>query len=210
VKVAANLKRLLIEIDSVEPWPGNYREGDIGAITESLTRFGQQKPIVVQASSMKIVAGNHVWMGAKALGATKIAANVEEMSDEDAEAFLLADNRTSERGSTNEEKLAALLERVAGRGLQGTGYDGDDVDDLLRRVRRQQETLVRPEIPFSTELMEEHQYVVLYFDNTLDWNMAVTKLGITQARAPDSTDTYERAGIGRVIRGADVVKRLAD
>lgn len=211
MEVAASLRPLLIPIESVEPWPGNYREHDIGAITESLTRFGQQKPIVVQAATMRIVAGNGQWLGAKALGAEEIAANVVEITDEEAEAFLIADNRTSERGRNREDALSVLLERVAKRGqLVGTGYDGDDVDDLMKRVRRDQHVLVNPEIPFSTELLEEHQYVVLYFDNTLDWNMAVNVLGVGREIAPDATDTYQRIGVGRVIRGADVVKRLAD
>jgi len=207
--IAAPLQALAVPIDALEVWPGNYREHDIGAICESLTRFGQQKPIVVQAATMKIVAGNGQYLAAQALGWTEIAANVVEISDDEAEAFLIADNRTSERGRNTDDKLAVLLERVAKRGqLVGTGYDGDDVDDLLKRVRREQQVAVRPEIPFSTELMEEHQYIVLYFDNTLDWNSAVTKLGIKQARTPDSTETYDRAGIGRVIRGADVIARL--
>lgn len=211
MEVAASLQPLLIDIDSVEPWPGNYREHDIGAITESLQRFGQQKPIVVQESSRRIVAGNGQWHGAKALGATQIAANVVEISDDEAEAFLIADNRTSERGRNREDQLSDLLAKVAKRGqLAGTGYDGDDVDDLLARVRRSAATTVNPEIPFSTELLEEHQYVVLYFDNTLDWNMAVNVLGVGREIAPDATDTYQRIGVGRVLRGADVVKRLAD
>ncbi len=129
MKVASDLEPLLIDIGSVEPWPGNYREGDIGAISESLKRFGQQKPIVVQKNSMRIVAGNHVWQGARALGAERIAANVEEMDDDTAEAFLLADNRTSERGTSNEERLAFLLEKVAHRSLEGTGYDGEERSD---------------------------------------------------------------------------------
>jgi ParB-like chromosome segregation protein Spo0J len=200
-----------VPLVDLTPWPGNYREHDIGAICQSLQRFGQQKPIVVQKATMRVVAGNGTFLGAQALQWEEIAANVIEISDDEAEAFLVADNRTQERGRNMDDRLAELLAKVASRGqLAGTGYDGDDVDDLLKRVRRGEAGVVKPEIPFSTELMEEHQYVVLYFDNTLDWNQAVTKLGIGQARAPDSTDTYERAGIGRVIRGIDVVKRLAD
>lgn len=211
MNVAAPLAPLLVPLESLEPWPGNYREHDIGALCESLERFGQQKAIVVQAGTNRIVAGNGQWHAAKALQWEQIAASVVEISDEEAEAFLIADNRTSERGRNRDSDLAALLERVAKRGqLVGTGYDGDDVDELMKRVRKSQETLIRPEIPFSTELMEEHQYVVLYFDNTLDWHKAVTALGIKQARTPDSTDTYDRAGIGRVIRGIDVVNRLRD
>ena len=209
MNIAPSLQPLAIPIDSVEPWPDNYREHDIGAISESLIRFGQKRTIVVWKQASRIVAGNGTWHAAKAIGATEIAANVEEMTEEDAEAFLLADNRASELGRSKDDQLATLLQRVAGRSLRGTGYDADDVDELLKRVRREQEVLVRPEVPFSTELMEEHQYVVLYFDNSFDWQSAVNLLGISKARTPDSTDTYDRAGIGRVIRGADVIARLA-
>lgn len=210
MSAAPRMEVAYVPLSELETWPGNYREHDIGAICESLTRFGQQKPIVVQASSMKVVAGNGTFLGAQALGWEEIAAHVTDLSDEEAEAFLLADNRTQERGRGNDDALAVLLERVAHRGqLAGTGYDGDDVDDLLKRVRQDQ-TAVKPEIPFSTELLEEHQYVVLYFDNTLDWNMAVNVLGVGREIAPDATETYQRIGVGRVMRGAEIVKRLAD
>jgi ParB-like chromosome segregation protein Spo0J len=211
VSPTAPLETTYVPLAELTPWPGNYREHDIGAICESLQRFGQQKPIVVQASSMRVVAGNGTYLGAQALGWSEIATYLTDLSDTEAEAFLLADNRTQERGSSRDAELADLLSRVAHRGeLPGTGYDGDDVDDLLARVRRDQQPLVKPEIPFSTELLEEHQYVVLYFDNTLDWNMAVNVLGVGREIAPDATDTYQRIGVGRVLRGADVVKRIAD
>jgi len=211
VTETAPLEITYVPLASLTPWPGNYREHDIGAICESLQRFGQQKPIVVQRSSMRVVAGNGTYLGAEALAWPEIACYLTDLSDEEAEAFLIADNRTQERGRGRDADLADLLSRVAQRGqLVGTGYDGDDVDDLLKRVRRDQQTLVAPEIPFSTELLEEHQYVVLYFDNTLDWNMAVNVLGVGREIAPDATETYQRIGVGRVLRGAEIVKRLAD
>lgn len=207
-KIAHSLRDLRVEIDSVTPFPGNPRDGDVGAISESLRRFGQQKPIVVQESTRYIVAGNHLWKAAKALGWTEIAANVVDLNDRDAQAYLIADNRTSELGSYDEEALGKMLRQLAEDGnLRATGYDGDDVDDFLRRIEKEG-VKVPPEVAFSEELMEEHNYVVLYFDNALDWNVAQEKLGLQTVRAPDATDTYDRKGIGRIVRGADVLRMI--
>lgn len=208
-KIATALRDLRIPINTVEPFPGNPREGDVGAIAESLRRFGQQKPIVVQEATRYIVAGNHLWRAAVALGWTEIAANVVPMDDKTAEAFLIADNRTSELGSYDEDALGDLLRKIAAEGnLRGTGYDGDDVDAFLEGLEKSQGPKVPAEIPFATELLESHNYVVLYFDNDLDWAVAVERFGLETVKAQDSTETYERKGVGRVIRGADVLRMI--
>lgn len=208
-KIAAALRDLRIRVDTVEPFPGNPREGDVGAIAESLRRFGQQKPIVVQESTRYIVAGNHLWRAAVALGWEEIAANVVPMDDKTAEAFLIADNRTSELGSYDEDALGALLRKIAAEGnLRGTGYDGDDVDAFLEGLEKSQGAKVPAEIPFATELLESHNYVVLLFDNDLDWSVAVERFGLETVKAQDSTETYERKGVGRVIQGAAVLRMI--
>ncbi len=207
-KIAPSLRDLRVPIDTVQPFPGNPREGDVGAIAESLRRFGQQKPIVVQESTRYIVAGNHLWKAAKALGWDEIAANVADLDDREATAYLVADNRTAELGSYDEEALGDFLSKLAREGnLRGTGYDGEDVDDFLRKLERDG-LKVEAEVTFGEELLESHNYLVLYFDNDLDWHSAVTKLGIKSVATPDSTATYERKGTGRVLKGADVVRMI--
>ena len=193
-KIAPALSDLRIPIDSVSPFPGNPRDGDVGAISESLRRFGQQKPIVVQESSRYIVAGNHLWKAAKALNWKEIAANVSDLDDREAEAYLIADNRTSELGSYDEELLADLLRKLASEGnLRATGYDGDDVDAFLAKLQAEG-MRIPPEIAFSEELMESHNYVVLYFDNEIDWNAAQTRFGLQTVLAPDATETLRPEG----------------
>jgi ParB-like chromosome segregation protein Spo0J len=205
--IAPALHALAVPIESISPYPGNPRQGDVGAIVTSLRRFGQQKPLVVQESSGFIVAGNHLWKAAKDLGWTHIAVNRSDLSDWEARAFLVADNRMSDLGTYDDAILAGILKDIAEAGdLLGTGFDGDDVDDLLAKI--EDEPGIKPELTISAELMEAHNYVVLYFDNELDWNVAVEKLGIGQQKTSDSTETYMRAGIGRVVRGIEVVNRL--
>jgi DNA modification methylase len=131
--IAPQLRALAVPIDSITLHPRNPRQGDIGAIVESLTRFGQKKCVVVQASTGFVCAGNHVLRAALSLGWTEIAANVEDLDDASAIAFMLTDNRTADLGGYDDTLLAAILaEQQAADNLAATGYDDDDVAALLR------------------------------------------------------------------------------
>lgn len=139
------LRPLLVPIDSVSQHPDNPRQGDAGAVAASLARFGQQKPIVVQKSTGWIVAGNHTQQGVRLVGEmervlefgpgldwTHIAVVFSDLDDLEAKAYAIADNRTSDLGTYDDERLARILTELATAGsLVGVGYDGEDVDDLL-------------------------------------------------------------------------------
>jgi ParB/Sulfiredoxin domain len=138
---AEQLRPLLVPIDDVEEWPGNPRRGNEEMIARSLDEFGQQKPIVVQASSKRIVAGNHTRKGAKRNGWTHIAAVVEEMDDATAEDYLLADNKSTDDATYDDRQLYAMVQNAADRGtLDRTLYSGDELDDLLATVQGAKET----------------------------------------------------------------------
>jgi DNA modification methylase len=131
--IAPQLQALAIPINNITLHPRNPRQGDVEAVTASLRRFGQRKPIVVQAGTRYVVAGNHLLRAARGLGWTEIAANVQEMDDAEATAFMLADNRTSDLGGYDDSLLAAILaEEAAANNLAATGYDEDAVAALLR------------------------------------------------------------------------------
>ena len=65
-----------------------------------------------------------------------------------------------------------------------------------------------PEMEISLELMEEHNYVLFYFDNTLDWNVAKEILDIKTVVKEGYTDTYKQTGVGRVKDGKELLKKL--
>jgi hypothetical protein len=118
-----------IGIDTVEQHPKNPRVHDLDAIAGSLERFGQTKPIIVQKATGFVVAGNGTRLAAKEkLGWDTIAAVLLDMDDETAEAYLAADNRTSDRAKYDSEQLLNLLEGIDD--LDGTGFDLDYVEDL--------------------------------------------------------------------------------
>lgn len=121
-----------VDINSVFPYPMNARQGDIGMISESLRQNGQYRPIVVNRADNSILVGNHTWKAAKMLGWKNIAVTFVDVDEETAARIVLADNKTADLGSYDHVELAEMLRGIDT--FDGTGYDGDDLDDLMREV----------------------------------------------------------------------------
>ena len=155
-RIAPQLLSLAVPLDSVTLHPRNPRRGDVAALRESLRRFGQQKPIVVQASTRYVVAGNHLVQAARTLSWTEVAANVQDMDDAEATAFMLADNRTADLGGYDDTLLAEILAaQAASDNLGATGYDADDVEALLRAaglVESDRDPDAAPDRPVDAEV----------------------------------------------------------
>jgi len=130
------LSDLVVPIKELKNHPRNVREGDVGAISESLKDNGQYRPIVVQKSTGYVLAGNHTLKAAKALGWKEIAATFVDCDDDRALRILLADNRTNDLATYDDNALADLLKELANteHGLTGTTYDGDELDRILSDI----------------------------------------------------------------------------
>ena len=61
------------------------------------------------------------------------------------------------------------------------------------------------EIEFSEELFLEHNYIVLYFDNAMDWEVAQEIYGLKQVKSKESAEGCQKIGIGRVINGKNFI-----
>jgi hypothetical protein len=118
--------------------PNNPRQGDVGAIAESIEANGFVGSIVAQCSTGNVLAGNHRLLAAKALGMTKVQVHWVDVDDAAARRIMLADNRTSDLATYDEAALTELLADMARHdSLIGTGFDGDDLDDLLTELDHQ-------------------------------------------------------------------------
>jgi DNA modification methylase len=155
LRIAPPLRPLAVSLSSVELHPRNPRVGDVEAVAASLRRFGQQKPIVVQKSTGWIIGGNHLVRAARSLGWTEIAANVVELDDATATAYMLADNRTADLGGYDDALLAAMLaEQGTADNLAATGYDADDVAALVAAagLAETRDLDACPDLPAPTEV----------------------------------------------------------
>jgi len=130
-----NQTLLVLPIDSVIKHPKNPRQGDVGAIAESVRNNGWYGALIVQKSTNYILAGNHRWMAAKSLGFTEINVITIDVSDETALRILLADNRTSDVANNDEPMLVQLLQELSLKSaIVGTGFDQNDLDELIESI----------------------------------------------------------------------------
>ena len=142
MKKIQKLEAVDVPIADLELHPHNARQGDVGAIMQSLEAHGQFRPIVVQKSRMRVIAGNHTTQAAQLIGMETISAVLLDVDDDQALRILLADNQTGDLATSDKSILADLLEGLIGSefGLEGTGFTGDDLDDLL--VEFEPETII--------------------------------------------------------------------
>ncbi len=116
--------------------PANVREHskrNLEAITASLKRFGQQKPIVIDEQNV-VVAGNGTLTAARDLGWDKIAAVRTKLGGVDRAAFAIADNRSGELAEWDFEGLSVVLAAMkdAGEEIEDLGWATYELEPLLQ------------------------------------------------------------------------------
>ncbi|MBD3291593.1 MAG: hypothetical protein GF393_01605 [Armatimonadia bacterium] len=152
-RVNAGLSALERDVADLAADPRNVRRHDersVRSVSESLRRFGQQKPIVVLRSG-RVIAGNCTLEAARRLGFERLA--VVEFDDEDeqsAVAYAIADNRTAELSDWDEESLREQV-REQQQAFDLAAMDWTDlvVDEREREQRQRDEVeaeLNKPEV----------------------------------------------------------------
>ena len=213
-----------METKTMDPWkvkehPDNPRRRlkrgskAYEGIKDSLVEFGLVETLVWNKRSVGqkwkkgeegVLVGGHQRLTAiRDLGWPEVTVTVVDLNEDQELALLVALNKHGGEWDTKTlgEVLDRVLDSTVAVGL--TGFDGSELDKL-----RAESMFHDPEIEFTDELLEEHNYVVLYFDNTVDWETAREVFGLKTVKALDSRPGYERKGIGRVIKGSPVVRRL--
>lgn len=122
------VKAELVPLKDLRPYPNNPREGDVGAIAQSLQELGQYRPIVARTDGT-ILAGNHTYQAARALGWEYIAVTYIQCTDEEAARIVLVDNRTADHATYDRVALQQLIGSLPD--WNGTGYSPTDVAELL-------------------------------------------------------------------------------
>lgn len=110
----------VVPIGSIQEHPDNPRRGVVEAIDESIEHNGWYGACVVQRSTKYILVGNHRHRTAKARGATRIPVIWKDVDDETAMRIMLADNKTADLGTYDEETLDRVLSGL--ETLDGTAY----------------------------------------------------------------------------------------
>ena len=191
--------------------PNKHPDKQIAMLAKIIKSQGWRQPITVSKRSGFIVKGHGRLQAAKVLNVENVPVEFQDYATEaDEYADLIADNRIAELAEPDALMIDELLKDAMFEDfdLELTGFDGSKhAYDILDEVERiQNDSDLKPEYPIATELMEAHNYIVLYFDNEIDWKAAQSKLSIQTEQKPDG----RHAGIGRVIRGQPVIDKIME
>lgn len=137
-----------VKCDSLKFDPANARQHsdrNLETIQKSLTEFGQRKPIVVWKDT--VIAGNGTLRAALALGWTDIEITrvPDDWSKDQITAYAVADNRTSDLASWDEEVLLDILADLNGYDLlAASGFTDEEIDDLRAIVEEAEPDVTHP------------------------------------------------------------------
>jgi DNA modification methylase len=140
-------------LSELSHWERNYRVGHIESIVASIVRFGFNSALKVR--ERVVMAGNQSLTALQTICANGVPAprgievregqwfvpciDVSHLSQREAEAFAIADNRTHDLGEDDPGALAKLLEDVFQElgSFESTGYDAADLEALLHEATQE-------------------------------------------------------------------------
>jgi len=189
-----------LKITEITENPSNPRtitKKKFNELTQSIKDFPEMleaRPIVVNPNHV-ILGGNQRFKAAKAAGLKKVPVYVASWDEIKSQEFIIKDNVSF--GDWDWDILANQHEATD---LVQWGLDVPVLDEKAE--------IQDPEIKFSEYLDESHNYIVLLFDNDIDWLSAETHFNLDSVYSKRQNGLEWSKGVGRVIDGAKYLNKL--
>lgn len=182
---ANNVKVIFTKISEIKEADSNVKDHDLGAIHESMNRFGFTSPLLLNEKTGQLVAGHgrlqallqKKQLKEEAPANIKVDDNddwyvpvirgVSFKNEQEAQAYLIADNRLTELGGWNNDELVKELEKLAEQSsLDGTGFDLSNMqelyDDLQQGVEEAAESIPTTKLKYEIEFDDETQQAIFF------------------------------------------------
>lgn len=146
-----------------------------------------------------VICGNMRLRALKELGVKEVPTKIlpKETSVDKLRAYTIKDNV-----SFGDHDWEILANEWNSEELEAWGLD---IPNNLEEIKTTKDIPDIGEIEFSEELLLEHNYIVLYFDNVMDWEVAKEIYGLKEVKSKDSSDKTKKIGIGRVLNGKNFI-----
>ena len=133
--------------EDLTPYANNPRNNDaaVRAVAASIREFGFKVPIVIDSNNV-IVAGHTRHRAAQLLQLDTVPCiRADDLTEEQVQAFRLADNKTAELAEWDDDKLAVELAQLKDIDMSAFGFDelsdtaevdemGDDPDAMAEEI----------------------------------------------------------------------------
>ncbi len=186
--------------------PRKISDNDWESLRESLEVFGIVDPIIVNRHTSRdmIVIGGHqrlkIW---QELGNKMIPCVEVKLTKKKEQELNIRLNRN--QGEFDHDLLEKHFPEAD---LLGFGFEEADFDKNLDKNGLP--IINDPELEITTELHESQNYIILTFDNDIDWQTAQEKLGVksVMSKASKKGTKYVQRGKSRVINGSSILDNL--
>lgn len=128
---------------------------------------------------------------------------VDNLTDEQVKKLRIIDNKLNE--SQWDKKLLEI-------DIEDLDFSDFDIDFGFGEEKEE----VQGRVQFSEVLNEEHNYIVLYFDNDIDWLQAQTLLDLPKVKAlvtnkqGKESKGFKRVGQARVLKGSEAIRKIRE
>lgn len=191
--------------------PRTISPAALEGLRKSLEKWGLVQPIVWNKRSKRVVGGHQRLKLLAAAGIAEIECVVVDLNEADEKALNIELNNPHTQGEWTAD-LDGLLKELSGE-LDPDLLNALSFDKLLQEAihvaKRAAAPAPKPELEITPELHERHDYIVVYFENAFDWQVAVERFGLKTVTAPPAGgSTIKMKGLGRVVPGAKLLEML--
>ena len=122
---------IYVDPKELKPWANNPRKNDkaVKKVAASILKLGFGAPIVANKNG-EIIAGHTRWKAALGLRLEKIPVRFMDLTDEEAHAMALADNKLGEIAEWDEEALGKALKETSQEFIDVSGFGEGREDEL--------------------------------------------------------------------------------
>lgn len=204
ISIIKSENRKLKDLKLWEKNPRAIKEVNFEKLKNLISTLGLFKPFLITDDGI-ILGGNMRYWVCQDLGFEEVPVVVVGAKSEKKKLeFALADNDRA--GYYVKSKVQELIEEHSDLDLDAFSIDLGQPKSLADLMKVDESE--KPEVHFTEELFENHNYLVLYFDNEVDWLQLQTLYPLDQKKALDSKKGFEKKGVGRVVRGASFLKKV--
>jgi len=172
-------------------------------LVKSLQNFPEMlttRPLVADMNGT-VLGGNMRLRALQEIGVAEIPVIFVDWDEEQQRQFIIKDNLGY--GEWDWEALGNSwdLSQLEDWGMTVL-YDEDDLTEMAHPDNADTEH------PFATEIDRESNYVILKFDTDIDWLQAKTLFDLQTETGRRANGKPWSSGIGRVVNGAEAIKKL--
>ena len=137
VETAEELAAEWVETSKLKPWGRNPRPlktEHVRELMRSIRRFGFGTPIIARRETSEIIAGHGRYAAALSLKLEKVPVRFLDLTESEAHALALADNKIQENRKWDRSDLSLVMEELMDQGADmtlGMGFGDKEIEKFL-------------------------------------------------------------------------------